>query len=416
MPKIKTRCKQYLLPKPENKHIKHRYKSLLLGLIFLAGIFLTDVSPSLLKPVTAQVNSTPATPNSFGQELLQQVVQCVREKIPNFKQANQTAIQAASSQCMLQVAVLAPDGSVRQDASDRMAGIIEATGVKLPQPVSQGQANVPIKFLPDSKVFSVPVQIGGQTQNFLLDTGASASIIDNQLAKKLNLKGTPVSSEMLKFMVVGNDCSNIQANYHALPTLAVNSATVSGLNGMGLSQTPIPGKTSGVLGLDFLSNFDVVVNPEKLQLQLLPPSPANTEAIPLQGKLGNIITQVKINGQGPFKFLLDTGADIMVVSKPLAAKLGIDDVKAKKTSVTGFCGTEKARKIKLAQVSLQQHQANQIDGVILDNSNIFNLLGIEGIVGQSYLTKYQQHWHFGKRNALGFVDSGSLVLTPLVKK
>jgi hypothetical protein len=67
-------------------------------------------------------------------------------------------------------------------------------------------------------------------------------------------------------------------------------------------------------------------------------------------------------------------------------------------------------------VSLQQHQANQIDGVILDNSNIFNLLGIEGIVGQSYLTKYQQRWHFGKRNALGFVDSGSLVLTPLMKK
>lgn len=68
------------------------------------------------------------------------------------------------------------------------------------------------------------VQIAGQTKNFLLDTAASASIINNQLAKKLNLKGTPILREMFKFMVVGNDCSNIQANYHTLPTLAVNSA------------------------------------------------------------------------------------------------------------------------------------------------------------------------------------------------
>jgi hypothetical protein len=113
MPAIKTRWKQYLFPKQDNKQTKHRYKSLLLGLIFIAGIFLTGVSPSLLKPAMGQVTNTPATPNSFGQELLLQVVQCIRDKVPNLQQSNQTALQTASSQCMLQVAVLAPDGSVR---------------------------------------------------------------------------------------------------------------------------------------------------------------------------------------------------------------------------------------------------------------------------------------------------------------
>jgi predicted aspartyl protease len=45
--------------------------------------------------------------------------------------------------------------------------------------------------------------------------------------------------------------------------------------------------------------------------------------------------------------MLDTGADLMVMFKPLASKLKIDNPKAKKTKVQGFCGTETARKIKL---------------------------------------------------------------------
>jgi clan AA aspartic protease (TIGR02281 family) len=354
--------------------------------------------------------------NNLGQQLLQQTSQCIKSKLPDSPPSNLEALQTASMQCVLQVTMLAEDGSIRPDASDRITALVAATGVSLPQPVSQGQANIPLKLLPNSNVFTLPVQIGGLSKTFLLDTGASASIINSQTATQLNLQGTPIPNDFMKYVVLGNDCSKVQASFHNLPPVAVSAAKVQGLFGIGMSQNSIPVNTSGVLGLDFLTNFDVVINPKKLQLQLLPPSPPVTGAIPLQGKLGNMIAQAKINGQGPFNFLLDTGAETTVISKSLATKLKIDQTKLTKTEVSGFCGTEKAQKIKLSQLNLQQHQATQIDAVILESDNIFKVLGIQGIIGQNFLNRYQQHWRFGKRNPLGYTESGSLLLTPLSNK
>ncbi|PMB45317.1 hypothetical protein CEN40_12310 [Fischerella thermalis CCMEE 5205] len=366
---------------------------------------------SALKSTIAQV---PAS--NLGQQLLQQTSQCIRSKLPDSLPSNLEALQTAFMQCVLQVTMLAEDGSIRPDASDRITALVAATGVSLPQPVSQGQANIPLKLLSNTNVFTLPVQIGGQSKTFLLDTGASASIINSQTATQLNLQGTPIPNDFMKYVVVGNDCSKVQASFHKLPPVAVNAAKVQGLLGISMSQNSIPVNTSGVLGLDFLTNFDVVINPKKLQLQLLPPSPPVTGAIPLQGKLGNMIAQAKINGQGPFNFLLDTGAETTVISKSLATKLKIDQTKLTKTEVSGFCGTEKAQKIKLSQLNLSQHQATQIDAVILESDNIFKVLGIQGIIGQNFLNRYQQHWRFGKRNPLGYTESGSLVLTPLSNK
>ncbi|MFB2920420.1 retroviral-like aspartic protease family protein [Aerosakkonema sp. BLCC-F2] len=403
-------------------------KNLVLGLIFIAGILFSGVLPSLVKPAVSQetnhmVISSLKLPNqnkqditeppkNLGEALLQQVVLCVAAKFPNPRQTSVELLQAASTQCVFQVVILAPDGSVRQDASDRLTALVEVSGVSLPEPVSRGQANVQLKTLPDSQVFTLPVQIGGQTKTFLLDTGASSSIINAETAQQLALPSTPIPSDILKYIVVGDKCAEVKANLHPLPIISVDAATVQGLNGMGLPPTSIPGNLSGVLGLDFLSNFDVVLNPKTLQVQFLRPSIPVGGAIPLAGKLGNITAQVRINGRGPFTFMLDTGADAIVLSKNLAERLSLNSINAQETEVFGFCGAQKAKQIKLDSVSLGQYEVNHIDSAIL-NSNIFNLLGVDGIIGQSFLNKYQQHWRFGKRNAIGFIESGSLVLTPL---
>ncbi|MGL5063212.1 MAG: retroviral-like aspartic protease family protein [Microcoleus sp.] len=351
------------------------------------------------------------TPSDSGGEILQQLSQCVAGKIPNTQQPTLEAIQAVSMECVLRVVILDPDGKVRSDANSRMIALLKVTGTTLPKSSSQGQASVKLTRVADSQVFTVPVTIGGQQRSFLLDTGASNSIVDSQLAQQLGLAGVPIPSDILAYFVVGNDCSKISANLHSLPPLAVEAAKVEGINGMGLPKTAIPGNASGVLGLDFLQGFDVVVNPKTLQLQLLPPSPAVAGAIPLAGKLGVMTAQVKINGKGPFTFLLDTGADAIVVSQRLASTLSLDVANAKNVEVRGFCGNETAKKIKLDRVSLQEHEATELDGVVLNNK-VLDLLGVDGIVGQNFLTQYNQHWRFGKVNELGFPEEGSLVLTP----
>ncbi len=355
----------------------------------------------------------PSTPNPLGQELLQQLVECIRDRISTPQQpSSKEALEAASMQCVFKVVMLAPDGSVRPDASDRLTALVRITGVTLPKRSGQGQASVQLQQLPDSLVFTLPVTIGGQARTFLFDTGASSSIVESQLAKQLGLTGTPIPKELLEYMVVGNNCSNVNATLHSLPLVTVDAAKVEGIEGMGLPKTAIVGNLSGVLGLDFLSGFDVVLNPQTLKLQLLPPSSPSTDAIALKGKLGVMTAQVQIDGQGPFTFLLDTGADSMVLSQRLAKQLSIDVSKAEDTEVRGFCGTEMGKQIKLAQVSLQQHRSTNLDAVII-GSKVLDLLGVDGIVGQNFLNQYQQHWRFGKVNELGFPEEGSLVLSPL---
>lgn len=373
----------------------------------LAGRFLAQ--PGNEKPLAQP--PAPA-PNPLGKELLQQLLQCVAGKVSNPQQPSAEQLQTASAQCLFKVVMLAPDGSVRPDASARLTALLKTTGITLPKPVSQGQASVALKRLTDSRLLTVPVTVGGQPRSFLLDTGASNSILDSQIAQQLKLAGTPIPSDVLAYMVVGENCSNVRATLHSLPPLTVASAKVEGLKGMGLSKTAIPGQQSGVLGMDFLSGFDVIINPKTLQLQLQPHSRPPAGAIPLAGKLGVMTAQVQINGKGPFTFLLDTGADVMVVSQRLAQRLSLDTAKAKDTEVRGFCGTETGKQITLEGVNLQGRQATNLDAVILENG-VLDLLGVEGIIGQNFLTRYQQHWRFEQFNQLGFPDAGSLVLTPL---
>ncbi|MBU7585636.1 MAG: clan AA aspartic protease [Nostoc sp. TH1S01] len=396
---IQPRRKKYQTPTNQNSH---RSKSLL-SCMFMAGIFFSSIFPLLPTPATGQVN--------LGQQLLQEVSKCAEAKIVE----QQAESETIATKCALQILTLGSNGEFRPDAFDRVAAFMEAVGVKLPQSTSQGQANVKLKLDSESSVFRIPVRIGRQTQTFILDTGSGQTIINTQIAQQLGLNSKPIPNGLLEYKpVIGNNFKNIEVKTHILPILGINSATVSGLYGLELPTQALPQDISGILGLDFLSKFDVVLNPKKQQLQLLPPSEPVAGAIPLKGSFGILTTQVYINGQGPFTFVVDTGAYTIAVSKHVAQKLGIDDRNAPIAEVFGLGGRETVKKIKLNKLQIQQHQVTEIDAVIVEQSNILKLPGVEGIIGQNFLNKYQQHWRFSKPNALGIVESGSLVLQPLL--
>lgn len=384
---------------------------LIISTIGILGLIVTP-QPNFTEEnyATTHAQTPSSIPSKLSQEVLQELTQCVTE-IVKPTEASLANLQVASMQCTMRVIMLAPDGSFRPDANQRMEALLEITGASIPTTFSQGEGSVKLQKLANSQVFTLPVNVAGETKNFLLDTGASSSILDSQIAQELGLVGTPIPNDLLSYFVVGDNCSNVNAQIHSLPTLKVDAAIVEGIQGMGLANTAIPGNLSGVLGLDFLQKFDVIINPQTLQLKLLPPSGSVAGAIPLKGRMGVMLTEVQINGQGPFIFLLDTGADLMVLSQGLAEQLEIDIVNAEKVDVLGFCGTEIAHKVKLEGVSLLQHQASQLDGVIINNQ-ILDLLGVDGIVGQNFLSRYQQHWRFDEPNKLGFPDGGSLLLTP----
>lgn len=380
-----------------------------------AGLEFADPKSYSESKATAVSQIQTKNQEKVGREVLDDVVACMRKEIPNPNKATQETVQAASLSCFMKVVMLSPDGKVRDDAEERMSAVIKLTGVAIPRPKQTGEASVLLQTIPDSSVFTLPVSIKGKPQTFLLDTGASSSIIDSKIAQDLGIQGVPFPKEILKYFVVGNDCSKTQASIHQLPDITVDRATVSGLSGMGLAKASIPGQQSGVLGMDFLSGYDLAIDPKASRLQLLTRSQTFSpipSAIPLIGKMGIMTADVRTNQQGSFRFALDSGADVVVLSERLAQKLGIKLSELPEVEVTGFCGTEKARMAKLAQFEMGGYILKDLDVAIIKN-DLLDLMGVQGIVGQNFLTKFQQYWRFGDRNALGFPTNGSLVLTPI---
>jgi hypothetical protein len=67
-------------------------------------------------------------------------------------------------------------------------------------------------------------------------------------------------------------------------------------------------------------------------------------------RIGRIVVPVMINGQGPFRFIVDTGASHSVVSPALAAKLGLTPTAEAAILVNGITGTAQVPCVTVARL------------------------------------------------------------------
>jgi len=347
--------------------------------------------------------------DGLGKELLRQVQRCIVGLVPNPTQANRAQLEQVSQECYMNYVVMGTDGLPSPNVMERTLAFIKASGVKIPQ--RQGQGAVTLTGLTRvEEAFTLPVKLGGQTYPLLLDTGATNTVLDGSIGQRLGLKGIEVPSSLLQQGVVGTQCGKASVSVYALPVVALGKAEVQGLKGIGLSQSFLPGGLAGALGLDFLSAYDLLLDPSKNQLQLQPPTPAVKGALPLVGKNGILTTTVRINGQGPFVLGLDTGASVSIVSQRLADRLGLSP-SGPVEQISGWCGAQAATPVKLNQFQMGSFGAGNLAAYVLPNS-IFDLIGAEGLVGQNFLNRFRQHWRFQPLDELGLVKGGSLVLKP----
>ncbi|MEB3342910.1 retropepsin-like aspartic protease [Okeania sp.] len=300
-----------------------------------------------------------------------------------------------------------------------IAAIVQLEGLNLSRPKVTGKATIPLKFLDGGKAFTLTATLGGKSGNFLLDTGASTSIIATETIKDLELTGEPVPQELLTYAVAGDECPEMKANLHRLPELKIDNVKVENLTGLEFTTTIMPEGLSGVLGMDILSNFDVEINPQTQELRLLDPTPIPdkniNDFIPLKSKLGVMLAEVEINGNGPFIFMLDTGAESIFISQKLASKLNIPEAERQPIKVLGFCGIEIAEYASLAKVKMGNSELKNLETVIL-SSPVLKLLEVDGILGQNFFNNYQQYWRFNQEKPEKFPAEGSLLLTPLTHK
>jgi serine protease DegQ len=138
--------------------------------------------------------------------------------------------------------------------------------------------------------------------------------------------------------------------------------------------------------------------PVLLTLLLAAPAPADepkkdAKPQPVPYKLTDtqhVMVRVKINGKGPFNFIVDTGAPIMFVATPIGKKLGLD-ADPKKFTVLDTVEFEGG--LTLTKVKCRVETPFQLEGM-----NGMGIAGVElhGILGYTVLAKFRMEFDFTK--------------------
>jgi hypothetical protein len=135
-----------------------------------------------------------------------------------------------------------------------------------------------------------------------------------------------------------------------------------------------------------------------LALVLAAPAPADepnkdAKPQPVPYKLTDtqhVMVRVKINGKGPFNFIVDTGAPIMFVATPVGKKLGLD-ADPKKFTILDKLEFEGG--LTLTKIKCRVETPFQLEGM-----NGMGIAGVElhGIIGYTVLAKFRMEFDFTK--------------------
>jgi predicted aspartyl protease len=107
-------------------------------------------------------------------------------------------------------------------------------------------------------------------------------------------------------------------------------------------------------------------------------------------RIGRIVVPVRVNGQGPFRFVLDTGANTTVISPHLAALLGLEvnfDQTVNLKGVTGFAPvpTAAVQRVETGAVVLEDQRLAVADASAVGTDGI---LGVDGLAGKLVLVDF----------------------------
>jgi len=109
-----------------------------------------------------------------------------------------------------------------------------------------------------------------------------------------------------------------------------------------------------------------------------------------------ILLPVKVNGQGPFEFILDTGAGTSLLSPETAQKVGAKIISAKEGHSAG--GKVSVSLAKVDSLAVGETKLEDVDVGIVDLSQIAKTIGapIDGDLGYNFLNRFQITIDYGQ--------------------
>lgn len=249
-----------------------------------------------------------------------------------------------------------------------------------------------------------------QTLRFVIDTGASLSVISDRAAQQLGIK--PVARGGHARAVGGNGSFSIV--YGVLDSVGFGEAKVELVPAYirtvhTATDTPIEQQADGYIGLSVLSNYAVTIDYKAKKLildrseikEITPPTDPlrptqDSINIPLRTTSGGLASaEGLLEGyEKPFNFIIDTGASTTVISKAAVKRFSLENLKIKNSvfRVVGAAGIEdNVEAIGFETLTVNGLRQRNARALILNLDPVNETSGFEqhGIIGGDFLRHFR---------------------------
>ena len=256
-------------------------------------------------------------------------------------------------------------------------------------------AGVPFRLTPGSNpLILVPAFVeGAGPYEFILDTGASISLLSSELGRSLGVVVTGTEEGM-------GAGGNLTIELGRLGSLSIGETELQDVE-VGLTDelarigAVVGAKIDGDIGYNVLKHFRVTVDYSRNLMNL---SAASGES----GKDGAVhfeiapnkplmVLPVEVNGSGPYRFCLDTGTSMTAISPALAARLGISMRPGARQGMAAG-GRISVSFGRLASLAVGHHRVGDLD---VTSANFFSSIAkvcetdFDGIVGYNFLKLFR---------------------------
>ena len=277
------------------------------------------------------------------------------------------------------------------------AALVQLDGMRLPEPRLRGAADVPYDRPADGDTPIVRLTArDGTVLRLLLDSGASVSLVTEQLVQRLGLPVAELPPGALRLAGAGAGCQALRPGRVRLPDLTLGDLQIEALEALVMPALGVPPGSDGVLGAPLFRQMSMLIDPVGRRVRLGPEAdrpaiaPPRATRLPLRWRHGVPLLDLQDSRGGGVSALLDTGAEGLFVSRTLAARLHPQGP-VRPLRIAGFCGDESALQMNLEGLRLAGTPVGS-QSMIVTDSGILAALEVDAVVGQPMLRDRRQLW------------------------
>jgi hypothetical protein len=250
---------------------------------------------------------------------------------------------------------------------------------------------VPFQYIEDHVY--VPVVIAGKERLWILDSGASVSVIDSSFAKELGLelKG-PIKARATSGTV---DCYYVNIPSFSMKGIRFNKQTVMSVSIRKLFSKILGLDVVGILGYDFLSRFVTKIDYANEQLSFYLPATFryNGDGCVIDSPLDDsrmFSLPATVDGKYSGKWRLDVGATGLDFHYPFADDHGLTDLKGVEGISFGAAGELRSRTSRFNSIELNGLVVERplIDIPVATSAGTFSESSLIGNIGNMFLRHF----------------------------